>query len=126
MFSLDREAVICDFAETYHIYTFKGLPARYVATLAVGLRENSRIKLRLAGVKNTPPEIVISALLLDALRDLRFMIARYLSLEVERGESMTDLIYGKDEPTKRGYSSAKEFEEAREKIMKEGCIWQEE
>lgn len=127
MLSLDREAVICDFAEAYHIYTFKGLSARYIATLAIGLRENSRIKLKMIGVKNCIPSIILNALLIDSVRDIRYMLAKYLSLETERGESIVDLIYGNEQSAKKtGYSSVQEFEEAREKIIKGGHKWREE
>ena len=48
MISVDRNALICDMAETYHIYDLRGLPARTLATLAFGLRADSRIKMRLS------------------------------------------------------------------------------
>ena len=47
MIRIDEDALICDFAETYQIYNYKGLRASYAATLAVGLRDNSRIKLKM-------------------------------------------------------------------------------
>ena len=51
MIALDEDALLCDFAETYHIYNIYQLPVDYVATLAIGLRENSRIKTKLSGLK---------------------------------------------------------------------------
>lgn len=51
MIALDEDALICDMAETYHIYNMEQLPVEYVATLAIGLRDDSRIKLRAAGLK---------------------------------------------------------------------------
>ena len=51
MIALDEDALICDMAETYHIYDMESLPALYVATLACGLRPNSRIKLLASGLK---------------------------------------------------------------------------
>lgn len=47
MLSVDRDAVICDMAETYGILTMHTLPARLAATLAAGLHADSRIMLRL-------------------------------------------------------------------------------
>ncbi len=41
MISRDEDALICDLAETYQIYNYKSLPARLVATLSVGLRDDS-------------------------------------------------------------------------------------
>lgn len=51
MLALDKESLICDFAETYHIFDLESVSAEYAAILAVGLRDNSRIKMKLAGTK---------------------------------------------------------------------------
>ena len=37
MINLDEGALICDFAETYHIYNYREFEPFYVATLANGL-----------------------------------------------------------------------------------------
>lgn len=49
MIKENEDALICDLAETYGIYDYRSLPARTVATLAVGLRNDSRIKMHLSG-----------------------------------------------------------------------------
>ncbi len=46
MIALDEDALICDFAETYHIYSIYSMPCEYIAKLAYGLREDSRIKMK--------------------------------------------------------------------------------
>lgn len=51
MIALDEDALICDMAETYHIYSMEQLPVEYAATLAAGLRHDSRIKLKAAGLR---------------------------------------------------------------------------
>ncbi len=51
MIALDEDALICDFAETYHIYDIYQFPVEYIATLAIGLRVNSRIKMKECGLK---------------------------------------------------------------------------
>lgn len=51
MMALDEDALICDFAETYHIFNMYQLPVLYVATLAIGLRNDSRIKTKLCGLE---------------------------------------------------------------------------
>ncbi len=47
MLSADRDAVLCDMAETYGVLEMEKLPCRRLATLAAGLRADSRIMLRL-------------------------------------------------------------------------------
>ena len=50
MMALDEDALICDFAETYHIYNMYEMPVEYIATLAIGLRDDSRIKIKANGL----------------------------------------------------------------------------
>lgn len=50
MMATDEDALICDFAETYHIYDYRQLKPSYAATLAAGLREDSRIRTILGGL----------------------------------------------------------------------------
>lgn len=47
----DEDALVCDLAETYHVFDWRALPVPLCATLASGLREDSRSKLSLAGLK---------------------------------------------------------------------------
>ena len=49
MIEEDEDSLICDLAETYGIYNYRSLPARTVATLAAGLRSNSRIIQKMSG-----------------------------------------------------------------------------
>ncbi len=43
--------MICDFAETYHIFNIYQLPVELAATLAIGLRSDARIMLKASGLK---------------------------------------------------------------------------
>ena len=51
MLNLDKDALLCDLAETYHIYDYKSLPCKMVATFSCGLRADSRIKMKIAGIE---------------------------------------------------------------------------
>ena len=61
MLRLDESAVICDLAETYHLTDYRGLPATRVAALAVGLRETSRIKMRMTGMRLSTDTALLAA-----------------------------------------------------------------
>lgn len=65
MISLDEDALICDFAETYRIYDYRQLPARRAAVYACGLRQNSRIMMKICDLK-VPFETLLLALIADA------------------------------------------------------------
>ena len=62
MAAVDEAALTCDFAETYQIYDWRALPATYAAILAAGLRESSRIKMRLSGSKLTAEQLLLAAI----------------------------------------------------------------
>lgn len=66
MIETDESALICDFAETYHILNFRELPLNLAATLAVGLRADSRIMLKLSGQK-IDYNVILRAAILDRL-----------------------------------------------------------
>ena len=51
MIALDEDALICDLAETYHIFNMRSYPPVFIATLAIGLKPDSRIKLKASGLK---------------------------------------------------------------------------
>lgn len=62
MIQFDEDALTCDLAEVYRIYDYRSLPARYVAILANGLRDDSRIKMAMMGQKITLQEILLSSI----------------------------------------------------------------
>lgn len=48
MIVTDEDSLICDLAETYHVFNYRELPVKLLATLSVGLRADSRIKLKIS------------------------------------------------------------------------------
>lgn len=61
--------MICDLAETYHIFDYRGLSPSEVAVLVLGLRDDSRVKRKLSGNKLTL-EQTFMAMMVDSLRYL--------------------------------------------------------
>lgn len=51
MYGRCRNELICDFAEYYHIYDMRAFNIRYIAILAVGLRDESRTKIKMNNMK---------------------------------------------------------------------------
>ena len=49
MINVNENALICDLAETYHIFDYRSLPCKLVGILSCGLRDDSRIKMSLSG-----------------------------------------------------------------------------
>lgn len=69
MIAADENALICDMAETYGVFDMRALPVSMLATLAAGLRENSRIRIKLSGAQ-AAPETLLLASGVDALNFL--------------------------------------------------------
>lgn len=61
MLSADREALLCDLAETYGIFDLASLPVPTVAMLAAGLRDDSRIKTSLSGCRVPRRDLLLAA-----------------------------------------------------------------
>lgn len=72
MIIADEDALICDFAETYGIYDYRQLPLRKAAVFASGLRDDSRIKMKLSGL-NADPQTIMNAAAVDRLGLLVWM-----------------------------------------------------
>lgn len=72
MVSVDEEALICDFAETYGICDYRALPARTAAVLSAGLRDDSRIKLKMTGI-TVPMDTLFLVGIFDRLNHLIWM-----------------------------------------------------
>lgn len=109
-----RDLVICDFAEFYHIYDMEGLPLRYVATLASGLGGNSRIISKINGIDTPPPEHLLLTQLIDSVNTLTWAVA---GKKDQPPASLMEKLYLHKEES--GFDTAKEFEEARRKIIAE-------
>ncbi len=60
MWSAAKDELICDFAETYHIYDLRALPVRTLAVLACGLGKSSRVWAKTQGFKARWSEIVLA------------------------------------------------------------------
>lgn len=117
MLKEDKTALICDLAETYHIYDYKGLPARVTAALAFGLRSDSRIKMKLAGTRYDE-----KTLLLAIIADKLSWLAWARSEDAAKGRNMPKSIYEKmtakesnDQVVK--YDSPEEFWAARQRLI---------
>lgn len=111
MISADRDALVCDLAETYGIFDFRALPVSLLATLAVGLRDDSRIKMRLSGAKVTRAELLLAATV-DRLSMLWWAQTEDGRNGVNRPQSILSVIQGteKNEGPVESFETADEFE----------------
>lgn len=111
MLSADRDALICDLAEVYGIFDYRALPVHLLATLAVGLREDSRIKMKLSDQKLTKME-TLAAAAVDRLSMLGWLNSEDGRKGENRPASVLALLLGEKEEEKpvEGFDTAEEFE----------------
>lgn len=103
MVVLDEDALICDFAETYHIYDFWSLPLQLAATLAAGLWYDSRIMMRLSGDQFRVRDLLL-ATLCDKMTGTKFLPIMTGTAEKEEKTQV--------------YDSPDDFWAAREEILR--------
>lgn len=115
MISADRGALLCDLAETYGIFDLKGLPVTTLAALSVGLRDDSRIKMRLSGAKATRTEILLAAAV-DKLSWLCWAQTENGRNNICRPKSVLSILLGEAEPESdsdiMAFDTAEEFDAA--------------
>ena len=102
MISTDKDALICDLAETYRIYDYRSLPLKTVAAFSVGLRENSRIKMIIAGIKY-PFDTLLLAAILDGVNLRNWAMTEDARNGKNRPLSMLSKLLGKEEVNESDY-----------------------
>lgn len=121
MYNLDKEALICDLAETYHIYDFESLPLRKIAIFAKGLRENSRIRMKLSQSKFNVKESLLAGIL-----DRLTLILYSKTKDAEKGRNYPKLLLDEvdNKEDLQGFMSSEDFEKMRRRIIEGGAKWQ--
>ncbi len=113
MIALCEDELICDLAEYYRIYDYRRFDALYIATLALGLRRESRVILKLTDSKYTTSERVLF-LIYDAVNWLKW--SRSTAAEVPNAKPPQSIYkmlceesQDKEEEV-QGFNSIEEFE----------------
>ena len=115
MLKIDENALICDLAETYQIFNYRQLPPSQVAIFAIGLRDNSRIKIKLSGAK-VPPDILLLTGIIDRLNLIIWSKTEDAKKGRNKPKSIIDSLYNKETEVS-AFASGKEFEEERQRIL---------
>ncbi len=93
MINTDEEALICDFAETYHIYNYRSLPLHMVGIYACGLRQDSRIIMAMSKTKVTADQTML-AMISDNTRMLAWLNSADGMHGVNRPKSLVKMLLG--------------------------------
>ena len=79
--------------EIYHIYDYRSLPARRAAIFAAGIRETSRIRMKLSG-EQTSRDLFMQAVIADRLGMICYALSEK---SAEKPVSLVNLLLGKVE-----------------------------
>lgn len=120
MIDTSEEALICDFAETYHIHDYTALPADYAGVLACGLRDDSRIKMLMSGQK-----VSMDLLMLAGIWDKMNILVWQNTEDGHKGRNFPEPILSSFVDLKRdsdalSFDSGAEFEAYRERLLNNG------
>ena len=115
MINVGEDELICDLAETYGIMNYNQLiesSPNLVATLSVGLSNDSRIKRKMNGWELTMNQM-LTALMLDSLNILVWFKSKDGSKGKNKPKSIYRVLMGLDKKTKDDlmvFDSPEEFE----------------
>lgn len=117
MIKLDEDALICDLAETYKIYDYKQLSPLRVAVFSCGLRDESRIKMKLDGQPATLESLLLAGII-DRLSTLIWFQTKDGQKGKNKPDSMVDQLINKEsENDVIIANTGEEFEEMRRELI---------
>lgn len=117
MLNTDKGLLECDLAETYGIYDYERLPLSKVATFSCGLRDNSRIMLKL-----NDSRISTDTLLLASAVDQLNFIAWSKTEDAQNGHGrpksvVKALINAQESRDNEVFMSSDDFERMRAELL---------
>lgn len=107
----DPDALTCDIAQTYGITDLQALPIDTLATLAMGLGMDSRVKMAASGMP-VPVETILLACIADRLSILIWQNSRDGAKGRNRPSSITESILKTQKDGVAGFDSIEAFEAA--------------
>lgn len=112
------DELLCDFAEYYGIYDIRSLPGRYAATLAMGLRDSSRVRTALSGAK-VPHDTLMMARLIDDVAFIAWTRTKAAQKNQGRPESLLSALIrpASSQTSAVVFPSAEAFDAARAKLL---------
>ena len=112
-----KTELMCDMAEVYHIFDYRGMPAFFVAELVAGLSTDSRVKMAISG-QQIDKETALLACILDGINTLVWQNTK----DAQKGRNKPQSVYlamtqTKEKDTLRGFRTSAEFEAYRKSLL---------
>ena len=116
-----EDALICDFAQYYHIHDMDKLAISRAAVLACGLPMESRTMMKLSGQKYKA-ETGLMMGIFDILKNIEWLYKKVHSKRgttIKKPESIFRILGDKkDENDIRSFRTGEDFEREREKLIR--------
>lgn len=122
MVMTDEDALICDMAETYGVFNLYALEPQLCATLAIGLRDNSRIKQKMLGL-DMPLDDYLLAAIFDSVNWLCWTKTKDATHGSNQPRRIIEILTQKEEKKDKDndflvFNTSQEFEEARARLLR--------
>ncbi|KRK78481.1 hypothetical protein FD03_GL002254 [Companilactobacillus nodensis DSM 19682 = JCM 14932 = NBRC 107160] len=119
MIKIDKDALMCDLAETYQIYDLKQLPLTKVAAFSLGLKDDSRIKMKMRNQK-----FDLNQILLMSVADNLKLLLWSKTKDAQKGRNKpvlwSSLFEEPKEKKEIVFNSGEDFEKERNRLLKKG------
>lgn len=119
MIHLDEGALICDLAETYQIYDYRQLPPLRVAVFSYGLKDESRIKMKVNG-RSVPFETLLLAGISDRLSTLIWFQTKDGQKGKNRPNSISEMLTKQSKESDKDivtFNSGEDFKNLRDSLL---------
>lgn len=119
MIKIDKDALMCDLAETYQIYDLKQLSLTKVAVFSLGLKDDSRIKMKMRNQKFDLNQILLMSVA-DNLKLLLWSKTKDAQKGRNRPVLWSSLFEEPKEKKEIVFNSGEDFEKERNRLLKKG------
>ena len=118
MIRTDEDALECDLLETYGIMNYRELPLSRAALFSVGLRDDSRIKIKLSNMECSTDRL-LSAMTVDRLSYLLWINTEDGRKGINRPESIAEKFMNTKNKSEYTSCTVEEFESWRNSMLEE-------
>lgn len=115
MWLIGKDEIICDLAETYHIFDYRQLKLSMFVILVYGLKDNSRIKMKIMGYK-IDPQFLMLANIFDQVNVLVWLNSKDGQKGTNRPKRIVDTLINENQT--KGFNTPEEFEKAKDRIIR--------
>lgn len=117
MIKADEDALACDLMETYGVLDYRALPPTRAACLAAGLRNDSRIKMKMIGARIDLKTHLLAAVF-DKINWLCWTHTKDAQHNRNQPRSILEILTEeKKEKNEGAFDSPEAFENARRKAL---------